>query len=168
MTHNSSPTLTALGALVVKEARPGYAGPSRWEKVRKAVDDGLPVEAVKELQAELKRLGVPRPSEYVDSIVSRATRQRRNRLKPGEGEQLVRVASLLALAVDVWGETIDADDKVPLRGATVRVEGRKHTDVDVRETVAHYLVQLVPLIVVGRGRSDRWLSACSRGVMRVW
>ena len=108
MTYDSPPTLTTLGALVVKEARPGYAGPSRWEKVRKAVDDGLPVEAVKELQAELKRLGVPRPSEYVDSIVSRATRQRRNRLKPGEGEQLVRVASLLALAVDVWGDEGEA------------------------------------------------------------
>lgn len=101
---NSPPnTLTELGALVVKEARPGYAGVSRWEQVRRVVEDGLPVEAVKELQAELKRLGVSRPSEYVDSIVSRATRQRRDRLKPEEGERLVRVASLLALAVDVWG-----------------------------------------------------------------
>ncbi len=99
-----TPSLTELGAFIVKEARPGYAGPSRWEQVRKAVEDGLPVEAVKELQAELKRFGVSRPSEYVDSIVSRATRQRRDRLKPEEGEQLVRVASLLALAVDVWGD----------------------------------------------------------------
>jgi putative toxin-antitoxin system antitoxin component (TIGR02293 family) len=102
---NSRPsTLAELGALVVKEVRPGYAGPSRWEQVRRVVEDGLPVDAVKELQAELKRFGVSRPSEYVDSIVSRATRQRRDRLKPEEGERLVRVASLLALAVDVWGD----------------------------------------------------------------
>ena len=105
---NVKETITELGALVVKETRPGYGGPARLEKVRKAVENGLPVEAVKELQAELKRLGVRRPSEYVDSIVSRATLQRRDRLKPEEGEQLVRVASVLASAEDVWGDEDDA------------------------------------------------------------
>ncbi len=107
---NESENLAELGALTVREARPGYAGPSRLERVRKAVEEGLPVEAVKELQAELKRFGVRRPSEYVDSIVSRATLQRRDRLKPAEGEQLVRVASVLATAMDVWGDERDAGE----------------------------------------------------------
>ncbi len=98
------PSLTELGALIVREVRPGYSGTSRWEQVRRAVEDGLPVEAVRQLQAELRRFGVSRPSEYVDGIVSRATRQRRDRLKPEEGDVLVRVASLLALAVEVWGD----------------------------------------------------------------
>ncbi len=100
--------MTELGTLVVKEARPGYAGPERLERVRQAVEEGLPVEAVKELQAELKRFGVRRPSEYVDSIISRATLRRRARLKPAEGEQLVRVAAVLAAAADVWGDDEDA------------------------------------------------------------
>lgn len=104
MTEYRGKSITELGALVVKEARPGYAGPGRLERVRQAVKEGLPVEAVRELQAELKRFGVRRPSEYVDSIVSRATLQRRDRLKPAEGERLVRVASVLATAVDVWGD----------------------------------------------------------------
>ena len=93
---------------MVREVRPGYAGTSSWEQVRRAVEDGLPVSAVGDLQAELKRLGVSRPSEYVDAIVSRATRQRRDRLNPEEGEVLVRVAALLALAADVWGDEADA------------------------------------------------------------
>jgi putative toxin-antitoxin system antitoxin component (TIGR02293 family) len=108
MTEYRAKSIAELGALVVKEARPGYAGPSRLESVRQAVEEGLPVEAVKQLQAELKRFGVRRPSEYVDSIVSRATLQRRDRLKPAEGEQIVRVAALLATAADIWGDEEDA------------------------------------------------------------
>ncbi len=119
-------SLAELGALVVRETRPGYAGPSRLERVRKAVETGLPVEAVKELQVELKRFGVRRPSEYVDSIVSRATLQRRNRLKPEEGEQLVRVASLLATAAEVWGDDEDAAEFLnsphPMLGGAVPID----------------------------------------------
>ena len=118
--------LAELGALVVKETRPGYAGPGRLERVRKAVEEGLPVEAVRELQAELKRFGVRRPSEYVDAIVSRATLQRRHRLKPAEGEQLVRVASLLATAADVWGDDEDAAEFItsphPMLGGAVPID----------------------------------------------
>ncbi len=112
--HMNISKLAELGALVVKEARPGYAAPSRLERVRKAVEDGLPVEAVKELQAELKRFGVRRPSEYVDRIVARATLQRRDRLKPAEGERLVRVAAVLATAADVWGDDEDAAEFLTL------------------------------------------------------
>jgi putative toxin-antitoxin system antitoxin component (TIGR02293 family) len=115
-----------MGALVVKETRPGYAAPGRLERVRKAVEEGLPVEAVKELQAELKRFGVRRPSEYVDAIVSRATLQRRNRLKPAEGEQIVRVASLLATAADVWGNDEGAAEFLtsphPMLGGAVPID----------------------------------------------
>ena len=128
--------LTELGALIVREVRPGYAGASRWEQVRRAVEDGLPVAAVKELQAELKRFGVHRPSEYVDSIVSRATRQRRDRLKPEEGEVLVRIASLLALAVDVWGDEADGaaflTSPHPMLGGEVPIE-RALSEIGARQ-----------------------------------
>lgn len=126
MNEYRAKNLSELGALVVRESRPGYAGPGRLEKVRQAVERGLPVEAVRELQGELKRLGVRRPSDYVDSIVSRATLQRRDRLKPAEGEQLVRVASVLATAVDVWGDQHDAGEFLtsphPMLGGAVPID----------------------------------------------
>lgn len=100
--------LMAMGASLVRELQPRYEGFSEWEEIRRAVEEGLPVEAVKELQAELKRIGVSRPSEYVEAIVSRATRQRRDRLRPEEGERLLRVATIIALALDVWGDEADA------------------------------------------------------------
>lgn len=96
--------IMTLGLQLVRETQPGYSGPSRWEEVRRAVEEGLPMEAVRELQLELKRLGVSRPSEYVEAIVSRATRRRRDRLKPEEGERLLRVARVIARAVEVWGD----------------------------------------------------------------
>lgn len=80
-------------------ARPGLQG---REAVRRVVQDGIPVEAVRQLQAELKRFGVSSPSTYVESIVSRAARRRRDTLTPEEGEKLVRVAAILARALDVW------------------------------------------------------------------
>lgn len=97
-----------LGAGLVSEAGPRYAGFAESEKVRRAVEDGLPVETVRELQAELKRIGVRRPSEFVEAIVSRATRQRRDRLRPEEGERLLRVARVVSLALEVWGDEGDA------------------------------------------------------------
>jgi len=103
MPDDPDPILT-LGLQMVRETRPGYSGPSRWEEIRRAVEEGLPVEAVKELQLQLKRLGVSRPSEYVEAIVSRATRSRRTRLKPEEGERLLRVARVVARAIEVWGD----------------------------------------------------------------
>ena len=98
------PDLSQLPAQVVREARPVYGEPERLEQLRLAADGGLPVDAVKVLQAELKRFGVRRPSDFVNKIVPRATRQRRERLHPHEGEAVLRVASLIALAVYVWGE----------------------------------------------------------------
>lgn len=137
-------SLTELGALAVREARPGYAGPSRLESVRQAVEQGLPVEAVRELQAELKRFGVRRPSEYVDSIVSRATLQRRDRLKPAEGEQLVRVASVLATAVDIWGNEEDAGAFLtsphPMLGGAVPIDLAR-SDIGARQ-VEHILLAM--------------------------
>ena len=141
---NISKRLAELGALVVREARPGYAGPSQLERVRKAVEEGLPVEAVKELQAELKRLGVRRPSEYVDSIVSRATLQRRDRLEPAEGEQLVRVAAVLATAVDVWGHDEAASEFLtsphPMLGGAVPVDLAR-SEIGARQ-VEHILLAM--------------------------
>ena len=96
--------LARLPATLVREARPVYGDPGRLEQLRLVAEDGLPVDSVKVLQAELKRFGVRRPSEFVNRIVPRATRRRRERLTREEGEAVLRVAALMALAVYVWGE----------------------------------------------------------------
>ncbi len=98
-------SLNKLATQMVRETSPAYGvAPSGLGRVRKAVENGLPAEAVKELQAELKRFGVRRPSEFVNKIVPRATLRRRKRLKKEEGEAVLRVAAVMALAVYVWGE----------------------------------------------------------------
>ncbi len=89
-------------------------GPEGREAVRRAVEEGLPVEAVKRLQEELGRFGVPRPSHYVESIASRASRSRRNTLTREEGEKLIRVAAVLARALDVWEDEGAASDFLTL------------------------------------------------------
>jgi putative toxin-antitoxin system antitoxin component (TIGR02293 family) len=76
-------------------------GPEGSELVRKEVEEGLPVELVRELQDALARLGVPRPSKYVEVIASRAARGRRRTLTPHEGERLVRIARTLARTLEV-------------------------------------------------------------------
>ncbi len=96
--------LSELPARLVRDARPVYGEPLQLERLRHAAETGLPVRAVKVLQAELKRFGVHRPSDFVNRIVSRATRQRRTRLKREEGEAVLRVAAVMALATYVWGE----------------------------------------------------------------
>lgn len=93
-----------LPARLVREARPVYGDPASLEELRHVAEAGLPVEAVKVLQAELKRFGVRRASEFVNRIVPRATRKRRKWLKQEEGEAVLRVAATMALAVYVWGE----------------------------------------------------------------
>jgi len=96
--------LGELPARLVREARPVYGEPARLEELRQAAETGLPVDAVRTLQLELKRFGLRRPSAFVNRIVPRATRQRRERLKREEGEAVLRVAAVMALAVYVWGE----------------------------------------------------------------
>ena len=95
--------LRELAGRMVRESSPVYGEGSGLEVVREAVAEGLPAEAVKQLQAELKRFGVRRASEYVNGIVPRATLQRRERLKEDEGDTVLRVASVIALAAYVWG-----------------------------------------------------------------
>ena len=97
-----------LPARLVREARPVYADPESLEELRRVAEAGLPVDSVKVLQAELKRFGVRRASEFVNRIVPRATRQRRRRLKREEGEAVLRVAATVALAVYVWGDEAGA------------------------------------------------------------
>ena len=117
------PDLARLPAALVREARPVYGDPGRLEQLRLAAEDGLPVDSVKALQSELKRFGVRRASEFVNRIVPRATRMRRERLTRDEGEAVLRVAALMALAVYVWGEEEGAAEFLThphpmLRGAT--------------------------------------------------
>lgn len=123
--------LMTMGAQLVRELQPRYAGVSTWEEIRRAVEAGLPVESVRELQTELKRLGVSRPSEYVEAIVSRATRQRRERLKPEEGERLLRVAKVIALALDVW--EVEADAGAFLTTPHAMLGGAKPIDLATSE-----------------------------------
>lgn len=95
--------LRELAGRMVRESSPVYGEGSGLEVAREAVAEGLPAEAVRQLQAELKRFGVRRASEYVNGIVPRATLQRRKRLKEDEGDTVLRVASVIALAVYVGG-----------------------------------------------------------------
>ncbi|MDE2877014.1 MAG: DUF2384 domain-containing protein [Gemmatimonadota bacterium] len=115
-----------LPARLVREARPVYGDPASLEELRHVVETGLPVEAVKVLQAELKRFGVRRASEFVNRIVPRATRKRRKRLKREEGEAILRVAATVALAVYVWGEEEGAAEFLtlphPMLGGAVPIE----------------------------------------------
>ncbi len=96
-------SLKEMAGRMVRETHPVYGDGSSLEAIREAVAEGLPAEAVRQLQAELKRFGVRRASEYVNGIVPRATLQRRERLKEDEGETVLRVASVVALAVYVGG-----------------------------------------------------------------
>ncbi len=82
-------SLTELAGRMVRETRPGHGDGSGVEAIRQVVENGLPVEAVKALQAAWS--GRP----------ARATLQRRERLKEDEGETVLRVASILALAAYV-------------------------------------------------------------------
>ncbi|MYI06688.1 MAG: DUF2384 domain-containing protein [Gemmatimonadetes bacterium] len=132
--------VTRLPEQLVREARPVYGDQVRLEQLRLAAEEGLPVEAVKVLQAELKRFGLERASDYVNRIVPRATRMRRRRLKREEGEAVLRIASLMALTVYVWGEERLAarflttphmllGDRVPLDLALSEVGTRQVEDV---------------------------------------
>jgi len=96
----------AIGADVVTHLG-AWSGPG-LEIVRRSVQEGMPSAAVGELQKELRELNVPRPSKYVEVIASRASRARRAKLTPEEGERLVRVAGVVARALDVWEVESDA------------------------------------------------------------
>ncbi|MEQ1857095.1 MAG: antitoxin Xre/MbcA/ParS toxin-binding domain-containing protein [Longimicrobiales bacterium] len=100
--YTRAPIMVELGSLS------RVPGPEGREAVRQVVEQGLPVDLVRQLQDELVRLGVPRPSKYVEVIASRAARARRKKLTPQEGERLVRVAGTLARAFEVWGDEEDA------------------------------------------------------------
>ncbi|MEJ2541690.1 MAG: DUF2384 domain-containing protein [Gemmatimonadota bacterium] len=88
----------------------GASGGAGLNVVRETVEKGLPSEAIAELQKELANLRVPRPSEYVEVIASRATRARRTTLTTEQGERFVRIAGVLARALEVWGDEEDAAD----------------------------------------------------------
>lgn len=102
-----SRNVATVGALEIELDAAGAFGPEslspgRREEIRRLVEAGLPVDVVGQLQTELSRWGIPRPSSYVESIASRASRARRSRLTPEEGEKLVRVASTLVRSLAVW------------------------------------------------------------------
>ncbi|MEX2468012.1 MAG: antitoxin Xre/MbcA/ParS toxin-binding domain-containing protein [Gemmatimonadota bacterium] len=78
------------------------------EVLRRFVGKGAPSRAVEGLQKELAAFGVPRPSQYVEVVASRATRARRDTLTAEEGERLVRIAGTMARALDVWEDRDDA------------------------------------------------------------
>lgn len=78
------------------------------EVLRHFVEQGVPSDAVDGLQKELKAFGVPRPSQFVEAVASRATRARRESLTTEEGERLVRIAGAMARSLDVWEDRNDA------------------------------------------------------------
>lgn len=78
------------------------------EALRHFVEQGVPTDAVEGLQRELKALGLPRPSQFVEAVASRANRARRESLTTEEGERFVRIAGAMARALDVWEDRNDA------------------------------------------------------------
>lgn len=137
-------SLAELAGRMVRETNPVYGDGSGLEAIRAAVAEGLPAEAVKQLQAELKRFGVRRSSEYVNGIVPRATLQRREHLKEDEGEMVLRVASIIALAADVWGNDERAAEwltcRHPMLGGARPID-RAMSEVGARQ-VEHILYSL--------------------------
>lgn len=137
-------SLRELAGRMVRETNPVYGDGSGLEAIREAVAEGLPTEAVKQLQAELKRFGVRRSSEYVNGIVPRATLQRREQLKEDEGETVLRVASVVALAAYVWRNDESAAEwltcKHPMLGGARPID-RALSEVGARQ-VEHILYSL--------------------------
>lgn len=133
--------MAQLPAQVVREALPVYEDPVLRERLRESVRKGLPVDAVKVLQGELKRLGVARPSQFVNRIVSRATRQRRERLTREQAETVLRISAIVALAVYVWGDEGDASEF--LNRAHPMLGGEKPIEMALTEGGARHVEEIL-------------------------
>jgi putative toxin-antitoxin system antitoxin component (TIGR02293 family) len=77
--------------------------------LREAVAEGLPVSAL-EAAVEYITGDARRAGSLRDRIVPRATRYRRERLKPAESERLERLARVMAMAEEVWESKADAQE----------------------------------------------------------
>lgn len=132
----------ALGRDVVKNL--GISTDQGLEVVRRRIEKGVASSAVGELQKELSDLGVSRPSQYVEAIASRSTRARRQTLSQEQAEKLVRVAGVLARAIDVWESEEDAAEFLvsphPVLGGESPIE-RARGELGARQ-VEHLLIKL--------------------------
>jgi putative toxin-antitoxin system antitoxin component (TIGR02293 family) len=97
--------------------------------LEQAVIDGLPIRSLDET-AEYVAANSRGVSAIKDRLVPRATRSRRDRLKPAESEKVERLARLMALAELVWEHENDA--RAFMNEGHPAFEGR--TPVEMAET----------------------------------
>jgi putative toxin-antitoxin system antitoxin component (TIGR02293 family) len=97
--------------------------------LEQAVIDGLPIRSLDET-AEYVSASTRDVSALKDRLVPRATRSRRERLKPAEGEKVERLARLMALAEAVWENRDDA--RAFMNEEHPRFEGR--TPIELADT----------------------------------
>jgi putative toxin-antitoxin system antitoxin component (TIGR02293 family) len=97
--------------------------------LERAVIEGLPIRALDETAEYVSASGRDL-SALKDRLVPRATRSRRERLKPAEGEKVERLARLMALAEAVWEDREDA--RSFMNEEHPRFEGR--TPIEMADT----------------------------------
>jgi putative toxin-antitoxin system antitoxin component (TIGR02293 family) len=98
--------------------------------LQKVVAEGLPVRSLDET-AKYVSTGPRAAAALKDRLVPRATRSRRTRLKTGESEKVERIARLMALAEQVWENTIDA--RAFMNEPHPMLEGRSPLDMATTE-----------------------------------
>lgn len=107
--------------------------------LEQVVAAGLPISALNEAALYIGR-SRKRAVALKDRIVSRATRSRRQRLKPAESERTERLARIMALAEHVWENRDDAvdfleaphpgfGDRTPLQVAETELGARRVEDL---------------------------------------
>lgn len=79
------------------------------DELRETVQAGLPLSALDHVADYIAENG-REATRIKDWIVSRATRYRRQRLKPEESERLERIARIVALAEEVWEDRHEAHE----------------------------------------------------------
>jgi len=118
------------------------------EHLMEAIQDGLPKQALSAVLAFFSGHEVFARNALLSKVVSLATFKRRKRLKPDEGEKVVRLARLIAYARFVW----DGDDEVVREFFTSPhplLEGRRPLDLAFSELGAMKVERILMNILHG-------------------
>jgi putative toxin-antitoxin system antitoxin component (TIGR02293 family) len=108
--------------------------------LQKVVAEGLPIRSLDET-AKYVSNGPRAAAALKDRLIPRATRSRRTRLKTGESEKVERIARLMALAEDVWENTIDA--RAFMNESHPMLEGRSPLEMAATELGARRVERLL-------------------------
>jgi putative toxin-antitoxin system antitoxin component (TIGR02293 family) len=114
--------------------------------LQKVVAEGLPIRSLDET-AKYVSNGPRAAAALKDRLVPRATRSRRTRLKIGESEKVERIARLMALAEQVWENTIDA--RAFMNESHPMLEGRSPLEMAATELGARRVERLLMQLEYG-------------------